>query len=482
LPTNVKTVSSAGLRLEADRQSVWGHQYTSGEILTQGLFSQTYGHFEMLGKMPQANGMWPAFWLLPENGTWPPEIDVVEYIYAPWGKMPSAASGGQASNPQTTLHWIDASGNDQQTYQGAGGFPYFATYGDWDTTPALEGLSSTYDGYHLYAIDWRPGSMLWLIDNQPVFCATDSATTGQRVPNMPMFMILNDAITAGTATSPGWPGFLESNQSFPLNFDIAYVRAYQFKDIGSAPTLALDVQNVSLSNLNPTAGETVMLQATLKVGPNNLGSGAVTFSIYDFINTQQYQGVKTVLSNVNVSMPTLAANQQYQIRIPYTVPQGTLPGYYGIGVNATYSEGPGDGQSGTGSRDIYIQQAQTFAVVAPTFAIEDINLVDPSGAAVTAAKFGEAPTLSTSLSAGSQNLGATYVYLQVLNSAGKVVSQTPLTIASLQASTVYPIKGNVYVYNNSPAGQYTTQVAAEVTQGNTVNFYHQTGPTFTVAE
>jgi hypothetical protein len=84
-----------------------GRTWLSGAGCTAP-FSQTYGYFSFTAKLPAITpGIWPAFWLLPVSGAWPPEIDILEAV-APSGALQMTTSvhtndaAWHAANPEDT--------------------------------------------------------------------------------------------------------------------------------------------------------------------------------------------------------------------------------------------------------------------------------------------------------------------------------------------------------------------------------------------
>jgi beta-glucanase (GH16 family) len=325
IPSQVQMVDGLGLQIATDKEQFWNKQYVSAEVSTRGLFSQAYGHFEMKARVPQADGLWPAFWLIPENNTWPPEIDVLEYIYAPFGQLPTKTS--DPSFASGTLHWETSTGAIQQQENQV-------------TTPTNWGAH-----FHVYSIDWRPGQIVWAIDGAAVYCVVDTASTGTRVPSTPMFMIIDDAI----GPNGGWSGTIQSNQTFPLNFDVAYVRVYQFKDSPAVAPLPGAVRNTTVSQATVAPGGTVTINSNLVIGNANLGYS------YTYIQIKNYDGSQS-LATLTVNGPTLNANTTYPISATYTVPASMPPGLYVVSIWTAYN----NWQS-----DFYDPEAQMIEVAAP---------------------------------------------------------------------------------------------------------------------
>ncbi len=159
--------------------------YTSGMLTSQGLFSRTYGYFELRARLPVGKGIWPAFWLLADAG-WPPEIDVMEML----GDVPNRI--------YMTNHWYSDTASDILKNVGVYRGPDFS------------------QAFHTFGVDWNPGEIRWYIDGIERF----QSFTG--IPAENMHIILN------TAVGGYWPGNPDDTTVFPQYYDIDYVRVYHY--------------------------------------------------------------------------------------------------------------------------------------------------------------------------------------------------------------------------------------------------------------
>ncbi|MDE2213031.1 MAG: glycoside hydrolase family 16 protein [Patescibacteria group bacterium] len=198
-PDNPFSVSNGVLAIRAQPASTqvrsavgqWA-QYTSGIITTQFSFSQTYGYFEVRAKLPTGAGLWPAFWLLPEDKSWPPEIDALEAF----GDPNPLDQGGQ-----TLIHYASHATNPSQSC------------GNWYNV----GVNIT-QGFHTYGVDVEPSGITYYFDGVPYATCPPNASVGK-----PMYMLINLAV----GSSGSWPGSPNGSNSWPAYLYIDYVRAYQ---------------------------------------------------------------------------------------------------------------------------------------------------------------------------------------------------------------------------------------------------------------
>ncbi len=161
-------------------------RYLSGALVSYP-FSQEYGYFEIRAKLPAGNGLWPAFWLLPMSGKWPPEIDVFEVL------------GHDPTTLYTTVHTQE---DGHHRYWGK----------------PTKGPDLSRD-FHLFGVDWGPRETGFYLDRHLVFSTRTPADW-----HMPFYLLLNLGVSAG-----GWAGKPDATTQFPAREEIAYVRAWQRK-------------------------------------------------------------------------------------------------------------------------------------------------------------------------------------------------------------------------------------------------------------
>ena len=216
---------------------IFGYQYTSGMISTQATFAQTYGYFEMRAELPHVAGGWPAFWLLPADGSWPPELDVMETLtsdpHADWTTEHSGLNGAHASSGQAAF------------------------------------VPDTADGYHTYSVLWTATDLNWYVDGVEIFHAATPADM-----NKPMYMIANLALG-------GWGGAIDA-AGLPAEMKIDYIRAYALGDAGATdglPPAPMGASTPSTQTTPVTSGGTTPVAGvhlTASVAGDKLAGGAGT--------------------------------------------------------------------------------------------------------------------------------------------------------------------------------------------------------------
>ncbi len=186
------------LVLKARRTAAGG--YTSARLKTHGKFSFRFGRIEARLKLPKGQGIWPAFWMLGDKidtVPWPAcgEIDVVELI----GHQPGTLYG--------TLHGPG--------YSGDHGLP--------KSTVLPQGATFS-EAYHVFAVDWRPGRVDWLLDGKIYHTVTPADLppgTKWVFDDIDCFLLLNLAVGGR------WPGYPDATTQLPQEYRVDYVRVYR---------------------------------------------------------------------------------------------------------------------------------------------------------------------------------------------------------------------------------------------------------------
>jgi beta-glucanase (GH16 family) len=194
-------LSGGNLIIEARRESYAGANYTSARIDTYGKQSFTYGRIDIRAKLPVAQGMWPALWMLGNNintgVAWPGcgEMDIMELI----GTYPSQVTG--------SIHWLQSGGSE----------------GTFNNNYDLSAGRDFSQAFHVFSEVWTADSVQYLIDDNVYVRASyqTNVTSGVNPFNSPFFFIFNVAVGGN------WPGSPGATTVFPQRLFVDYVRVFQ---------------------------------------------------------------------------------------------------------------------------------------------------------------------------------------------------------------------------------------------------------------
>ncbi len=195
-------VADGNLIITAKRESRGNLAYTSTRIRSKAKQYWTYGRFEARISYDCITGLWPAFWMLPEDneyGGWPNsgEIDIME---------------GKGRLPNWTSHALHY-----------GGVHHYESKEVTLSTPASE--------YHIYGLEWTPDYIAWFVDGSETFRLTkdiwyndspNSYPNGHAPFDKPFHFVINLAVGGN------FDGGVEPPADFiQADMRIDYVRVFQ---------------------------------------------------------------------------------------------------------------------------------------------------------------------------------------------------------------------------------------------------------------
>jgi beta-glucanase (GH16 family) len=173
------------------KSNIFGGQtmkYASGEISTRGKFSQRFGYFEARLKVPRGAGFWPAWWGMPDDGGWPPEVDIFELV-----------NTGNGSQTSYGTNWF-MNGN----YPNKGGANLGSVWLGGNCTQDM-----TAD-FHNYGMEWTADSVRYYCDGRK-----QGKVTRNTAPNCGFYLIVNLAIKT-------------PNEAYmPANMEIEWVKVWK---------------------------------------------------------------------------------------------------------------------------------------------------------------------------------------------------------------------------------------------------------------
>ena len=162
-------------------------------------WSGQYGYFECRMKVPGGRGLWPAFWLNPQDATWPPEIDIVEIV-----------NNGRDTT-RDSFHFVHPGVPDDRP----------ATYSRLRSNHVYRPGFDYKDDFHSFAVEWTADRVRHFVDDVLVvdrpfrWLHTSGADAGAA------------HVLVNLAVGGKWPGPPGRREDFPAKLQLKHIRVWQ---------------------------------------------------------------------------------------------------------------------------------------------------------------------------------------------------------------------------------------------------------------
>lgn len=177
--------------------------YATGFLDTFGKWTQRYGYFEARMKLPEAPGLWPAFWTMPDRGP----VDGER-----WKREQTTNGGMEFDIMEHLTRWGPHRYNVAFHWDG---------YGKGHRSSGTSGIYVGHDaeGFLTAGLLWLPGEAIYYCNGREV-----GRWKSERVCNVPSLLRF-------THVSGGWDNDPIEDAKLPSDFVIDYVRCWQRRDL-----------------------------------------------------------------------------------------------------------------------------------------------------------------------------------------------------------------------------------------------------------
>jgi len=177
-------------------------EVASGKIesgMLRSKWSGRYGYFECRMKLPGARGLWPAFWLNPQDAKWPPEIDIVEVV-----------NNGRDTT-RNSFHYLHSGVKEVRP----------VATSRLDVHNSYRPGFDYQDDFHTFAVDWTADRVRHFVDDVLVVDREFAWVHRDGSDGGPAHVLLNLAVGGK------WPGPPAGAAAFPAKLLVKHIRVWQ---------------------------------------------------------------------------------------------------------------------------------------------------------------------------------------------------------------------------------------------------------------